>query len=193
MSLLLRPELEPEQASMVTLVTALALVKAIEKTSGLKAKIKWPNDIVLNKKKAAGILTEMSADMDQIHYIIVGIGINVNTMHFPEEIVDMATSIAIEKGEPITRSELIAEFCSQFERYYEAFERDGDLSSMRDEYASYLINIGKEVKIIKNRMEKIRKAVGINELGELIVEDAAGRKEVVFSGEVSVRGLYGYI
>jgi BirA family biotin operon repressor/biotin-[acetyl-CoA-carboxylase] ligase len=193
MSLLLRPELEPDQASMVTVVAAVALAKTMTKLTELDVKIKWPNDIVVNKKKVSGILTEMSADMDQIYYIIVGIGINVNTMQFPDEIKNIATSIAIEKGECISRAEFIAEFCAQFERYYEQFLEKGNLSFIQGEYESYLINIGREVKIIKNRKEMIRKAIGINELGELIVEDEDGKQEVVFSGEVSVRGIYDYV
>lgn len=193
MSLLLRPELEPQQASMITLVAALALAKAIEKDNQVKAQIKWPNDIVINGKKVCGILTEMSAEMEGIHYIIVGIGINANTEDFPDEIVDIATSIGKECGQKIHRAALIAEFCQQFEKCYEAFLKCQDLTLIKDEYEKYLINTGKEVKIIKNKEEKIRTAVGINKLGELLVKKADGTMETVLSGEVSVRGLYGYV
>lgn len=193
MSLLLKPCIEPHKASMITILAALAMVRGIEKVSDLSPKIKWPNDIVINRKKVCGILTEMSAELEEIRYIILGIGINANTESFDEDIADRATSIYLENGKNIKRAKLIAEFCMEFEQLYEEFLRCGDLHTIKGEYESYLINIGKMVKIMKNRREEIRKAIGINELGELVVEDAAGKKEIVFSGEVSVRGLYGYV
>lgn len=193
MSMLLRPQMEPYKASMITIVTALAMNKAIENVSGMESKIKWPNDIVINGKKVCGILTEMSAELESIRYIIVGMGINVNTEAFPADIRDRATSIFLESGKKIDRAALIAEFCRQFEQCYEKFIETEDLKFLKEEYESHLINIGKEVKIIKNNQEKVRKAIGINEQGELIVQKSDGTKEVVFSGEVSVRGLYGYV
>ncbi len=193
MSLLLRPRIEPQKASMVTIVTALALARAIDEMTDLHPQIKWPNDVIVGGRKVSGILTEMSADMDEVHYIVVGIGINANTEVFDPAIEEMATSLYLAGGKKIERARLIAAFCEQFERLYEAFLISGDLWKIKKEYESYLVNIGREVKIIKNREEKIRTALGINEVGELIVEDRAGKKETVMSGEVSVRGLYGYV
>ena len=86
MSSLLRPQLPPEKASMLTLVMALALAQGVSTVTGLEVKIKWPNDLVVNGKKLSGILTEMSADMDEIHYVVIGTGVNVNLEEFPEEI-----------------------------------------------------------------------------------------------------------
>lgn len=193
MSLLLRPKVEPQKASMVTIVAALAMTKAMEKITGMEIRIKWPNDVVLNGKKVCGILTEMSAELEEIHYIIVGIGINANTESFPEDIQDRATSIYLESGKKVERAAFIAEFCVQFEQYYERFLEMGNLEFLKEEYESYLINIGREVKIIKKKEERVRKALGINELGELIVAKSDGTTEIIFSGEVSVRGLYGYV
>lgn len=193
MSLLLRPKVEPQKASMVTIVAALAMTKAMEKITGMEIRIKWPNDVVLNGKKVCGILTEMSAELEEIHYIIVGIGINANTESFPEDIQDRATSIYLESGKKVERAAFIAEFCVQFEQYYERFLAMGNLAFLKEEYESYLINIGREVKIIKKKEERVRKALGINELGELIVAKSDGTTEIIFSGEVSVRGLYGYV
>ena len=192
-SLLLRPQIEPQKASMVTILAALALVKAIKRTIDLDVQIKWPNDVIINGKKVCGILTEMSAELEAIHYIIVGIGINANTEQFDEEIMDRATSIYLESGKKIKRAKLIAEFCQEIEQLYEIFIERGDLENVKEEYEYCLSNIGKTVKIIKNKQELLRKAIGINELGELIVEDDKGTRETVFSGEVSVRGLYGYV
>lgn len=193
MSLLLRPKVEPQKASMVTIVAALAMTKAMEKITGMEIRIKWPNDVVLNGKKVCGILTEMSAELEEIHYIIVGIGINANTESFPEDIQDRATSIYLESGKKVERAAFIAEFCVQFEQYYERFLEMGNLAFLKEEYESYLINIGREVKIIKKKEERVRKALGINELGELIVAKSDGTTEIIFSGEVSVRGLYRYV
>ena len=98
MSLVLKPEIEPNHASMLTLITAMAVAGGIEKTTGLECKIKWPNDIVIHGKKVCGILTEMSTQMDYINYIVIGIGINVQNESFPEEIGEVATSLRIESG-----------------------------------------------------------------------------------------------
>ncbi len=192
MSLLLRPDLEPQDASMITLIAALATAKAIKQVSDLDVLIKWPNDLVYNNKKVCGILTEMSAEIDEILYVIVGIGINVNTKEFPEEIKERATSLAMEKGQKIHRAKLIAAFCLAFETYYEQFLQTKDLAFMKEEYETHLVNVGRQVRIIKRDGERIRTAIGINERGELLVKDDLGRIEEVFSGEVSVRGLYGY-
>ena len=98
MSFLLKPQIEAQNSSMLTLVTALAVNEAICETTGIRAKIKWPNDIIVNGKKICGILTEMSLQMDEINYIVVGLGINVNIDHFPEDLSDKATSLQIEGG-----------------------------------------------------------------------------------------------
>lgn len=119
MSLLLRPDISPESASMLTLVLAVAMVDAInEEVQDAKCYVKWPNDIVLNNRKISGTLTEMSAEMDSIHYVVIGIGINVNTTDFDESIKDMATSIYLGTGKKVKRSNIIAAFSHSFKKYY---------------------------------------------------------------------------
>ena len=98
MSFVLRPTFTPSQASMLTLVAGMAVVKGVQKATGLSAMIKWPNDAVVNGKKICGILTEMSTEEDAIRYVVPGIGINVNATEFPEEIRDKATSLKLELG-----------------------------------------------------------------------------------------------
>ena len=117
MTLLLRPEIEPQNASMLTLVSALAVTKGIEHMVDLPVQIKWPNDIVINGKKVCGILTEMSAQMDYVNYIVIGIGINVGNEEFPEEIKDVATSIYLESGKHVNRAMLIEKIWEEFEDY----------------------------------------------------------------------------
>lgn len=192
MSVLLRPDIEPIKASMLTLVMALSVSKAIENVSGLETQIKWPNDIIIHKKKVCGILTEMSAEMDDIHYVIIGCGINTGTMKVSPEVRDKATSLLLE-GKKVKRAALVAEVLSCFEQEYERFLRAGNLAPLLEEYNSRLVNIGKEVKILGSLQEYQAMSEGINESGELIVIKEDGTKEAIFAGEVSVRGIYGYV
>lgn len=193
MSLILRPDILPGSASMLTLVAALAVCDGIKHETGLTTAIKWPNDIVANSKKLCGILTEMSAELEGIHYVVVGIGINVNMEEFPEEVNSMATSLYLETGNKVRRSSLIASVMESFERYYEEFISQGDLSGLISVYNNCMVNAGREVKILDSAGDYTGKALGINEKGELLVEMQSGEVKHVISGEVSVRGLYGYV
>lgn len=195
MSLLLRPTFSPDKASMLTLLAAHSVAGAIEAVTGLPAAIKWPNDIVINKKKTVGILTEMSLGVEQaaIDYIVIGIGINVNNTVFPEEIRDMATSLYLEKGERVSRSILIAESMRRLEADYETFLRTEDLSAILPDYNAHLISMNKEVRVLDPKGEYTGISRGMDAQGELIVERADGEIIKVYAGEVSVRGLYGYV
>ncbi|MGN0512775.1 MAG: biotin--[acetyl-CoA-carboxylase] ligase [Lachnospiraceae bacterium] len=193
MTFILRPQIGPDRASMLTLVSAMAVQKAIENETGLKAVIKWPNDIVVNGKKVCGMLTEMSAEPEWINYVVVGIGINANTKKFPEEIADVATSLSIELGRDITRSNLVAGFGAAFEGYYDRFIKNGDMSDLMDEYNKNLANLDNKVKILDPKGEYTGISKGINKEGELLVTDEDGNERIVRSGEVSVRGIYGYV
>lgn len=192
-SLLLRPDIPPESASMLTLVAAMAAAEVAERYSRESCQIKWPNDIVLHNRKICGILTEMGAEMGEISYVIIGVGFNLNRTEFEEDIASMATSIRKETGERITRAAFLADFLAEFMKRFEIFLREGNLRPFVKEYDSHLINVGKEVKIISRQGTRIRTALGINEKGELRIQDELGREETVFTGEVSVRGLYGYV
>ena len=192
MSLLLRPQIDPNRASMITLVSALAVSKAITKLTGQPADIKWPNDIVMNGKKVCGILTEMNVKQDGIDYIVVGIGINVNTEEFPEEIQDMATSIRMETGRQINREKLIEAVWAYFEEAYEIYLKTQDLQNLAEDYNTRLVNRNQQVRILDPKEPFKGEARGITPFGELIVDTEDGRK-LVSSGEVSVRGIYGYV
>lgn len=192
MSVLLRPDVIPDKASMLTLVMAYSVEESIRRCTGLDVQIKWPNDIVLNGKKLVGILTEMDADINHIHYVVVGVGINVNIKAFPEEIAERATSLQIETGLEIQRSRIVSEIMKQFEQDYERFLESGDLSWLRAAYDERLVNCGREVMIHDGRKPYRAFALGINDTGELQVRLSDGREETVYAGEVSVRGVYGY-
>ena len=177
---------------MLTIIMALATAKGIRKVTGLDASIKWPNDIVINGKKTVGILTEMSAENNRINYCIIGTGINVSVTEFPPEIADTATSLYLESGKEISRAELTARTAEYFEEYYEEFCKRKDLSAFRDEYNSICVNLNKRVRVLDPKGEYEAFSYGINDTGELIVEKDTKEKIAVYSGEVSVRGIYGY-
>ena len=193
MTLMIRPQIRPERASMLTLVIGLSVVQAIRNVLKVEVGIKWPNDVVLNKKKLVGILTEMNAQMDYIEYLLLGVGINANTKEFPPEIQDKATSLQIELGYPVNRAELVAETMKCFENYYEIFEKTQDLSGLMEAYQEVLVNYNQPVRVLEPGNEYSGIARGINELGELLVERENGVVETVYAGEVSVRGLYSYV
>ena len=192
MTLLLRPEIETNNASMLTLVAAMAVAKGMEQCMDAKPQIKWPNDIVINGKKVCGILTEMSAQIDYVNHIVIGIGINVHNTEFSEEIAQTATSLYLETGVHVKRAHLIEAIWEAFEDYYERFMEHKDLSAIVEEYNSYLVNLDRAVRVLdpKEPFEGI--ARGITERGELLVETDGVLKKVS-SGEVSVRGIYGYV
>ncbi|MBE5924376.1 MAG: biotin--[acetyl-CoA-carboxylase] ligase [Lachnospiraceae bacterium] len=192
-SILLYPDIKVDRASMITLVAAMAVAGAVEEYSRQEAFIKWPNDVVVNGKKICGILTESSTDLEYIQYVVVGIGINCNQKDFDKDIADKATSVALEMGCDIVRGNLLARVFELFEKYYDLFMETEDLSKLKEEYNAHLINIGREVKIIDKDNEYVKKALGIDESGALIVEDENGSRDYIISGEVSVRGLYGYV
>ena len=193
MTLMIKPDINPNNASMLTLVAALAVAKAITSVTGEEALIKWPNDIVVNGKKVCGILTEMNAQFDYINHIVVGIGINVHNESFPEEISQMASSLMIEEGgKRFHRAQIIAETMSYFEQYYDTFLKTQDLSALVREYDELLVNRNKSVRVLDPKEPFDGKAMGITPKGELIVDTWESRK-LVSSGEVSVRGIYGYV
>ncbi len=192
MSFLCHPSILPIHASRLTLIAALAVVKAIGEETGLKPQIKWPNDILLNNKKVCGILTEMSSELDYIHYVIVGIGINVHTKEFPQELIEKATSIALE-GKSIKRSHLIRRIVEYFDIYVNRFLETEELSLFLEEYNNLLVHKNKKVQVLSANSTQEGIARGIDTTGSLLLELKDGSIKPVISGEVSVRGLQGYI
>lgn len=192
LTLVLKPDINPNNASMLTLVAALAVARAITEVTGEAAQIKWPNDIVMNGKKVCGILTEMSAQFDYISHIVIGIGINVHNESFPGEIAHMAGSLWTECGKSFHRADIIEKLMEHFETYYDRFLETEDLSGLQKEYNAMLVNMHAGVKVLDPKETFEGKAMGITKRGELIVDTWESRK-LVSSGEVSVRGIYGYV
>lgn len=193
MSFLLRPKFPPECASMITLVAAMAVADGIREVTNTQTMIKWPNDIVADGKKICGILTEMSSEMESIQYVIVGIGINVGMTDFPEEIRETASSLELITGHHINRPKLIDAVLRGWEKYYRVFLETQDLKGLWQEYNQMLVNRNREVRVLAPKGEYEGVSRGITHTGELLVELSSGEIRKVMSGEVSVRGIYGYV
>lgn len=195
MTIMLKPGINPSHAAKVTLLAACAVNKAISETCGIDTRIKWPNDIVCNGKKLCGILAEMGAELDEINYLIVGIGINVNIDkdEFPQELHSIATSIKIEKGMDISRKTLVVNILNNFEAYYKTFLKTGSIAGFIPEYKEKSAIIGKEVNIISSTQRFTGKVLDISAEGQLLVKLEDGTVKEIISGEVSIRAKDGYI
>jgi len=191
-TLVLRPRIKPTQAPGITLVMGTAVCRAVRKVTSLEAGIKWPNDIIINNKKVCGILTEMNGEMDAVNYIIAGVGINVNVKEFPEEIKDVATSLYIEKSCTVSRKDILTAVLLEFEELYDIFKEKG-LGSIIDEFKSYSVTLGKPVRVISINESFQGEAVDITDEGLLVVRLQDGEERKVISGDVSVRGISGYL
>lgn len=192
MSILLKTSIRPQNASMLTILAALAVRAAIEEISGIKAMIKWPNDIVVDGRKLCGILTEMSCEGDRVKYIVVGIGVNVNNKNMSGDLEKLAVSMRMLTEKCYDRWELVGKICKCFTEYYTEFMTKEDLEHIRDIYNGYLVHMNKEVYVAGADGTYSAISLGIDNKGELLVER---NKEIytVLSGEVSVRGVYGYV
>ena len=185
MSILLRPEIELQKAVRLTSMTAVAVAEAIEHVSKIPAQIKWVNDIFLNKKKVCGILAEAGIDASEqkLKYVVVGIGINVGRMEFPEELSGIATSVGNECEQEVKREALIAEVINCLTKWYPTIE-DGSFLS---ESKRRSVLLGKEIRV-HHQDGSFYEAVAVDfdDMGHLIIEKD-GQKELLHSGEVSIR------
>lgn len=198
-SLLLRPAMAPERLSCLTLVAAVAVRRAIEGLYGIETMIKWPNDVIIDGKKVCGILTEMSAAAGKTDYVVVGIGVNVHQTSFDADLLDKAISIdqALRRKDPMGTQQgdcdaLTRQIWQEFALLYEAFCMTEDLSIIMEEYNRFLVNRNATVRVLDPLGEWEGTARGINETGALLVETKDDLR-TVDSGEVSVRGVYGYV
>lgn len=184
-TILLRPPISPVQSPALTLVAGLAARDAIAEETGLSPDIRWPNDVMLNGKKACGILTEMQAEMDRIHFAAAGIGINVNQSKMPAELTGIATSLRIETGRVHSRLELLARLLRHLDRYYNQLIADGTGPIVRKfaEVSSYVQ--GKRVRIMNGTDCYLGTTAGLEPSGILRVQRDDGRIESVISGTVS--------
>jgi BirA family biotin operon repressor/biotin-[acetyl-CoA-carboxylase] ligase len=196
LSALLRPDVLPAQALNLTAFVAVAVCEGIEEATGLQPQIKWTNDIVLGDHKVCGILTEMSVEGESgaLQHIITGIGVNVNQTEedFPPELREMATSLRMVKGEAIPRGLLAAEIINALDRMYTAWTGDG--ADYLERYRARCLTVGRQVKLLRaDGSVQEAQALGVDDDFALVVEHPDSHRETITSGEVSVRGLWGYV
>ncbi len=194
LSLLLRPALTPEGLMPVTAMTAVAVCDAVERACGTRPQIKWTNDLLLGGKKIAGILTEMTLHAGSVEALIIGVGINVRQVaaDFTPEVAEMATSLSAALGKAVFRPRLAAEMLAALDRMGDAL--GGDLTAWVERYRKDCVTLGRPVRLLWREGDS-REAVAldVDEQFGLQVRYRDGSTETIRSGEVSVRGLYGYV
>ncbi|MCR5825942.1 MAG: biotin--[acetyl-CoA-carboxylase] ligase [Oscillospiraceae bacterium] len=196
LSVLLRPSLAPDRLLSLTGLVAVAMCNAVERTAQVRPQIKWTNDLVLGGKKLCGILTELSIEGESgaLQYVVIGVGVNVahTREDFAGELAQIATSLAIETGCRVSRAALAAAMIEDLDRMYDALLR-GDTQAYLDAYRRDCLTIGREVQLLwQDTRERVR-AVGVDDELGLEVIRADGSRDIIRTGEVSVRGLYGYL
>lgn len=193
MSIVTLPKISIEKIMQITLVTGIAVCETVNRMFGLDSQIKWPNDIVVDGKKLCGILTEAVMEEQTVTKIINGIGINVNAEKFPENISDTATSLYLITGNKSVRTDIVNGILDSFEKYYTMLIDKENMAEIIEKYKSLCVNIGKRVVSVGKNKKTEGTAIDISPAGELIIEKDDGTTVSVNAGEVSVRGIYGYI
>ncbi len=198
-SVLLRPRLRPGEAQLCTLAAALSVAGMINsRFPRLEARIKWPNDVVVEGRKVCGILSEAGFGADGLDYVVTGVGLNVNQPAFSGELADKAASLlgllrrTDGDAQPLDRAELLRDFLSRFEEQMDRLE-DGGFAAIRPMYEELSATIGQAVQVIAPAESYTGTARGVDETGALLVERPDGTIERVLCGDVSVRGLMGYV
>ncbi len=186
-TVLLQPKLSPKEASMITLMSAVAVVSAIRECTGLNASIKWPNDILVGGRKVGGILTDMKADMDRVAFVAVGIGVNVNMLlgTLPDTLKSFITSLKEEKGETINRVKLLVLIFDKLEYWYAALQA-GNKKALIREWLLLNSTIGNMVSVKTEGDIISGMAEGISEDGELIIKLPSEDTKKVYAGEVTI-------
>jgi BirA family biotin operon repressor/biotin-[acetyl-CoA-carboxylase] ligase len=191
-SLILRPRLSPIHAGKVGLIAAVSVAEAIRSQTGVNAMLKWPNDVLVAKKKICGILTEMSAEYDTIEHVICGIGVNVNTTNFPAELMPIATSLKMETGRTYVRGQLLLGILGNFADRYDAWVKTEDFSPIVAEYTRLSMLVGKAVSVESHGAKTQGTCVGFDKDGFMIVE-VDGKRRRTMAGDVSVRSDDTYV
>jgi len=186
-SVLLRPDLRPQETTQLTVAAATALWRAIHTETGLRPEIKWPNDLLLRGRKVTGILTELTAELDRVKHVILGIGVdvNLNAGDFPSELRKPATSLKIESGKPVSRSDLAVEILRELDRDY-ARVCAGDFASVADEWEEHCTTLGRHVKIQIGDRRIRGRAESLSEDGALLLRTEHGHLERIIGGDVTL-------
>ncbi|HLC21107.1 MAG TPA: biotin--[acetyl-CoA-carboxylase] ligase [Candidatus Methylomirabilis sp.] len=188
-SVILRPPIPPQEAPALTLMGAVAVADAIERTSGLAAWVKWPNDLVVRERKVAGILGEMAAEASRLHHVILGIGINVNQteVDFEGELRQTASSLRIEVGHPVDRTAMVHSLCEHLDRWYQRFLSDG-VATILERFRRRCVTLGRVVVARSGDQELRGLALELDGAGALVIRDTGGGLHRLLAGEVTLTG-----
>jgi BirA family biotin operon repressor/biotin-[acetyl-CoA-carboxylase] ligase len=184
-SILLRPEILPYDAPKMTFLSAVAVCRAIMSVTGLRATVKWPNDVLLKGKKVAGLLNEMSAETDRVNYVVLGVGVNLNMQNtqFPEDLRYPATSLAIASGSPVSRLDFTRNLLQEVDALYQLFVQQGS-EPVLDAWVQLCDMTGKTVRVEGNDLPIEGVMAGLADDGALLVRTATGKMERVYAGDV---------
>jgi BirA family transcriptional regulator, biotin operon repressor / biotin---[acetyl-CoA-carboxylase] ligase len=187
LSVLLRPDLRPQEVTQLTVASATAVARAIQAATGLEPEIKWPNDILIHGRKTAGILTEMNAELDHVNYVILGLGVdvNLNTGDFPAELRKLATSLKAESGNPVSRPELAADILRELDKDY-ARVAAGHFAAVAEDWAARCSTLGREVVIRIGDRQVRGRAESLGEDGTLLLRTDHGHLERIMGGDVTL-------
>ena len=185
LSIILYPHLSPAYIPRITLITAVAVVKAIKELTQIQGLIKWPNDILIHEKKVCGILTEMNAELDLINWLVIGLGINANIDHgeFPKEIKDISTSLKEILKQKISRVKLVQLFLREFEKCYNMLNRK-ESAIILNEWKLYSHTLGRKIKVKVGDRVVIGQATNINDKGALVIKKDNGECLEIISGTI---------
>lgn len=186
-SVLLRPDFRPQATTQLTVAAATALARAVQAHTGLAPEIKWPNDLLIAGRKTAGILTELSAELDHVKHVILGLGVDVNltAREFPPDLRKVATSLRIETGQPVDRAELAAAILRELDRDYARVCR-GQFEAVADEWESRCTTVGRDVVIQVGERRIAGRAESLDADGALLLRTQHGHLERVTGGVVTL-------
>jgi BirA family biotin operon repressor/biotin-[acetyl-CoA-carboxylase] ligase len=184
-SVVLRPPLAPAAVPQLALVAGVAVAAAVAETTTLPAEIKWPNDVLVGGRKVAGILTELEAELERVRFVIVGIGVNLNTTAFPAELADRATSLALAIGRPVDRAAFTGRLLAALEERYGRFLAGG-FAAVRAEWEARSALTGRTVRVQGPEGAVAGRVLGVDDAGALRLLTAAGEQRIV-AGEVTLR------
>ncbi len=191
LSIALMPDVTQENINQLTLIAGIAVCNTLRELFNMPFEIKWPNDIVINGKKVCGILTEAVSIANKVEKVIVGIGINVNNKKFDDDLTEKATSLYMLTNKKSEREKIICRLAEILEKYYISFINN-DIKTSIEEYKKLCVTLDKEIEIIKNTEHIKAYALDVTDKGELMAKKEDGTTLTVSSGEVSVRGIFGY-
>ncbi len=184
-SVILRPPLSPATAPLLTLVAGLAAHRAVTAVTGLAVDLRWPNDLMVNGKKVCGILTEMSAELDRLHAVVLGFGVNVNHREMPKELEATATSLRIEGGKSYSRAHILVALLKELERFYRLLLGEGSDIIAQGWAAASSYAQGKRIRVLSNSGEFVATTAGLEPSGALRVRCEDGREESLVAGEIA--------